>query len=81
MCSARTSARFILGRPQVLIGLALIGLLTSGCAPRKTPAPAIDPAPTVDAECTDEGRTMMLAVVFDNNPFDPRLRTAWGFAA
>lgn len=24
---------------------------------------------------------MALTVVFDNNPFDPRLRTSWGFAA
>ncbi len=56
-------------------------VVASGCGPRKIPTPAIRPAPTVDAECTDEGGTMMLAVVFDNNPFDPRLRTAWGFAA
>ena len=24
---------------------------------------------------------MSLTVVFDNNPYDPRLQTGWGFAA
>jgi len=72
----RTTARLILGKHQVLIGLALIELLTSDCDPRRTPRPAMGPAPTVDAECTDEGRAMMLAVVLDNSPFDPRLRAA-----
>jgi 7,8-dihydropterin-6-yl-methyl-4-(beta-D-ribofuranosyl)aminobenzene 5'-phosphate synthase len=28
-----------------------------------------------------EGETMILTVVFDNNPYDPRLETGWGFAA
>jgi metal-dependent hydrolase (beta-lactamase superfamily II) len=49
--------------------------------------------PTVQAEDTHvapgvatpespwEGETMILTVVFDNNPYDSRLQTGWGFAA
>jgi 7,8-dihydropterin-6-yl-methyl-4-(beta-D-ribofuranosyl)aminobenzene 5'-phosphate synthase len=28
-----------------------------------------------------EGETVIATVIFDNNPFDPRLQTGWGFAA
>jgi len=38
--------------------------------------PALTPAPTRE-ELTEK---MRLTVVYDNNAYDPRLRTAWGFA-
>lgn len=63
------------------MGLALIGLLTSGCGARVTPALAIDPAPLAGVDPNEEGNTVSLTVVFDNHDFDPRLRTSWGFAA
>ncbi len=42
--------------------------------PTPLPTPVPQPAPTERAE------TVTLTVVYDNNPFDPRFRTAWGFA-
>lgn len=49
--------------------------------PRATRAPTETPTPT----CTPtphpvEVRPVTLTIVYDNNAYDPRLRTAWGFA-
>jgi len=38
------------------------------------------PQPTATAETTAPEEPIALTVVYDNNPFDPRLHTAWGFA-
>lgn len=52
-----------------------------------TPTPTVHPRSTLVASDKDvpmmdwEAETMKLVVVFDNQPFDPRLRTGWGFSA
>jgi len=43
-----------------------------------TPMPAtptMQPSPTA----TTEGEKVIITVVYDNNAYDPRLQTAWGF--
>jgi 7,8-dihydropterin-6-yl-methyl-4-(beta-D-ribofuranosyl)aminobenzene 5'-phosphate synthase len=71
-----------------------MGLLVMACRSPATEFPPT-PAPTTMSELTprpehtatpallppQEGETMTLTVVFDNNAFDPRLQTGWGFAA
>ena len=42
----------------------------------RTPAPQTTPV----AEEIMESKTLTLTVVYDNNAYDPRLRTAWGFS-
>jgi len=56
--------------------LALGLLLNHGCA---TAAPTETPA-TVAPEAVPELRSPELIIIYDNNPFDNRLRTAWGFS-
>ena len=41
-----------------------------------TPRPAATPAPTP----IGISGTVTITVVYDNNAYDPRLRTAWGFS-
>jgi len=44
--------------------------------PTLSPTPTLTPQPTP----TERGEAVTFTVVYDNNPFDPRFRTAWGFA-
>ena len=55
--------------------------------PTEIPPPTATPAPTetLMPTCTPtphlvEVRPVTLTIVYDNNAYDPRLRTAWGFA-
>jgi 7,8-dihydropterin-6-yl-methyl-4-(beta-D-ribofuranosyl)aminobenzene 5'-phosphate synthase len=41
----------------------------------------VRPSPESTEASPLEGMTMILTVLFDNNPHDPRLQTGWGFAA
>lgn len=88
---------------HILLGLALLGMVVTGCrsTPTESPPPPTGAAiaalpslpPTVQPEDSHvtpgvvtpalprEGEIMILTVVFDNNPYDPRLQTGWGFAA
>ena len=63
-----------MGRVIFLLALGLF--LVCGCTP--TPpeeAPAASPP-----QPAPESRSPELVIVYDNNPFDNRLRTAWGFS-
>jgi len=40
-----------------------------------TPTPTMLPSPTV----ATEGKEVIITVVYDNNAYDPRLQTSWGF--
>jgi 7,8-dihydropterin-6-yl-methyl-4-(beta-D-ribofuranosyl)aminobenzene 5'-phosphate synthase len=56
--------------------LALVLFVTHGCAPAtqgETPT-------TFSPQAADESMRAELVIVYDNNPFDERLRTAWGFS-
>ena len=44
--------------------------------PTLSPTPTFTPQPTP----TERAETVTLTVIYDNNPSDPRFRTAWGFA-
>ncbi len=57
-----------------LLGLAIILL---GARPA-CPAPGKSPAGKSAAAAANKGK-LMLTIVYDNNPFDKRLGTAWGF--
>ncbi|MBN1657924.1 MAG: MBL fold metallo-hydrolase [Anaerolineae bacterium] len=52
-----------------------------------TPTPVARPETTAMASAVPaevrgwEDQTMILTVVYDNNPYDPRLQTGWGFGA
>ncbi len=60
---------------KVMFLLALGLLVTHGCTPT-TPAEAPAAFPP---QAVPESRSPELIIVYDNNPFDNRLRTAWGF--
>jgi len=59
--------------------------------PTETPSPTDTPGPTATSKPTTlpltpsatskEVRDLRITIVYDNNAYDPRLRTAWGFAA
>jgi len=49
---------------------------TPTVAPTATPTPT----PTLGPTPTKEALTVTFTVVYDNNPYDPALQTAWGFA-
>jgi 7,8-dihydropterin-6-yl-methyl-4-(beta-D-ribofuranosyl)aminobenzene 5'-phosphate synthase len=94
--------------PLLLIGLLVLSVLSSGCAPQAatpTPAPTSSPStaatprpptdtpppsstpratttpqPTADPTATEEVQTVTFTIVYDNNAYDDRLRTQWGFA-
>jgi 7,8-dihydropterin-6-yl-methyl-4-(beta-D-ribofuranosyl)aminobenzene 5'-phosphate synthase len=38
------------------------------------------PIPTPEPTPTEAAKGLTLAIVYDNNEYDPRLRTSWGFA-
>ena len=61
---------------KVMLLLALGLLLTHGCTPT---TPAETPAP-FPPQAAPELRSPELIIVYDNNPFDNQLRTAWGFS-
>jgi 7,8-dihydropterin-6-yl-methyl-4-(beta-D-ribofuranosyl)aminobenzene 5'-phosphate synthase len=44
------------------------------------PSPTATPERTVVLPLAEEGQTVRFTVVYDNNAYDRRLRTAWGFA-
>jgi 7,8-dihydropterin-6-yl-methyl-4-(beta-D-ribofuranosyl)aminobenzene 5'-phosphate synthase len=64
----------------------------SSCQPSSAwgPTPGLTPEKLQEAHTEtsgkapikpEEDRTMKLTIVYDNNAFDPRLKTAWGFSA
>jgi len=61
---------------EVMFLLAVGLFLACGCKPT---APAEAPA-APPSQPTPESRSPELVIVYDNNPFDNRLRTAWGFS-
>ncbi len=90
--------------PILLIGLLVLGVLSSGCAPQAatpTPAPTSSPSTTATPQpptdtptpsatpratitlqptATEEVQTVTFTIVYDNNAYDERLKTQWGFA-
>ena len=77
----------------VLAGIA--GVLVVGCASQLGPEISDLPAALIPTEMlsppftleaalglpsTKEGQTVTFTVVYDNNGYDPALRTAWGFS-
>lgn len=81
----------------LVIGLSLLGACQSAVAPIPTPSPAVTEATPDEARTplpvsTQVERTavtmtpskdarLTITIVYDNYSYDPRLRTAWGFAA
>lgn len=61
-----------------LIVFALVILLTVHCTAR--PESCTKLAPTALPTIAEPAEEMSLTIVYDNNAYDPRLRTAWGFA-
>jgi 7,8-dihydropterin-6-yl-methyl-4-(beta-D-ribofuranosyl)aminobenzene 5'-phosphate synthase len=61
---------------KVIFLLALAVVLTHGCMPT---SPAETPT-TFPPQGVPESSLTELVIVYDNNPFDNRLRTAWGFS-
>ena len=61
---------------KVIFLLALAVVLTHGCMPT---SPAETPS-TFPPQGVPESSLTELVIVYDNNPFDNRLRTAWGFS-
>ncbi len=60
----------------VIFLLALALIVTHGCA-----STTQGETPTVfSPQAADESMSPELVIVYDNNPFDDRLRTAWGFS-
>ncbi len=59
-------------------------MATLGVLPTPGPSPAGQagglPVPLPERVPTRRGRKVQLTVVYDNNPYDPRLRPAWGFS-
>ncbi|MBN1835449.1 MAG: MBL fold metallo-hydrolase [Spirochaetales bacterium] len=69
------------GRAACLLLAALAALAAAGLFADSGPGPAFRTAPP--GACPSPGgedHTVNLIVVYDNNPYDERLRTAWGFA-
>jgi len=73
----------------------MVSLLVAGCTarpgmatpgrsatllPTKTPSPTFTLEPTRALPTTEEEQTVEFTVVYDNNGYDPALRTAWGFS-
>jgi 7,8-dihydropterin-6-yl-methyl-4-(beta-D-ribofuranosyl)aminobenzene 5'-phosphate synthase len=63
-----------MGKVIFLLALALV--LAHGCGPITPAQTAITSPP----EGVPESRSAELVIVYDNNPFDTRLLTAWGFS-
>ena len=61
---------------NVIFLLALALVLTHGCMPT---SPTETPT-TFPPQGVPESNLTELVIVYDNNPFDNRLRTAWGFS-
>jgi len=61
---------------KLIFLLALAVVLTHGCMPT---SPAETPT-TFPPQGVPESSLTELVIVYDNNPFDNRLRTAWGFS-
>ncbi len=60
----------------VILLLALALVVTYGCTPTtQGEIPAV-----FSPQAADESISPELVIVYDNNPFDDRLRTAWGFS-
>jgi 7,8-dihydropterin-6-yl-methyl-4-(beta-D-ribofuranosyl)aminobenzene 5'-phosphate synthase len=64
-----------------------LGPVTSGVVTRphassatRVPSPTFTPERTVALPSTEEEQTVRFTIVYDNNRYDERLRTAWGFA-
>lgn len=54
--------------------------LPSPTAPSPSPTPTATSEPTPKPTPTEMPERITLSVVYDNNDYDPRLQTAWGFA-
>jgi len=61
---------------RVMSLLALGLLLTYGC----TPTTPVETPDTFPSQAVPESRPPELIIVYDNNPFDNRLHTSWGFS-
>lgn len=61
-----------------LIGFALVILSAVHCT--ASPEPGIERPPTPPPATKEPVEDMSLTIVYDNNVYDPHLRTAWGFA-
>ena len=60
---------------RLLAILIISTILTAGCAQLK---PTLEPEPIIQPP--SEPSPYELIIVYDNNPFDSRLKTAWGFS-
>lgn len=60
---------------RLLAILIISMILTAGCA---QPKPTLEPEPIIQPP--PEPSPYELIIVYDNNPFDSRLKTAWGFS-
>lgn len=63
------------GRPIWLVIVIMLLVAFSACAVKETEMEQV-----TDNEREKPGAGMTITIVYDNNPYDNRLRTAWGFS-
>lgn len=80
--AARASvSRFCRRRLAVLPTIGLLLATVVGCStPSSTSTAQTPPEPVVTPTAGKERGHMTITVVYDNNSYDPRLRTSWGFS-
>ena len=65
---------------KALGGLLVILFVLSGCqAVSRDATVTTEPVETLLIEGKEGSGSVTITVVYDNNPYDPRLQTAWGF--
>ena len=72
---SRRVTRRITSMGRLLDVLIISTILTAGCA---QPKPTMEPRPIMQPP--SEPSPPELIIIYDNNPFDSRLKTAWGFS-
>jgi 7,8-dihydropterin-6-yl-methyl-4-(beta-D-ribofuranosyl)aminobenzene 5'-phosphate synthase len=65
---------------RVIFTPTLVPTLTTTLTPTGTLIPSITPTPLPEATPTQVAEGLTITIVYDNNPYDERLETAWGFS-
>lgn len=79
--TARVEPRLVPSSPTAIsepaaIAVTRLPTVTPTTGSREPIAPTQSPSP---AQSEERARSVKINVVYDNNPYDPRLQTAWGF--
>lgn len=65
---------------RVIFTPALVPILTTTPTPTGTLIPSITPTPSPEPTPTQVAEGLTITIIYDNNPYDERLETAWGFS-